>query len=287
MGRVAAKACVLLALLCLTTVASADETPRARAARYYAAGLETPLLELRRGVMLLDQCTTRMRRACSREQRELAARHRTLALLDALTLFPPPSESAPDAKTPRELKDGMAAAGAALLRTAGEYNRLLIARYGAVLRACHADDDASQRESLATLTAIELRQFQALDGADLDAAVHEIADAEARATEAWRKTPPTDCDALLTQGQLLMEMLNAKLEPWTRQERRMAEAYRPFDFDAELKRKPDPALTREVTISVAGNFITVMATELQLTVFPQTAPRIKAIADAEGIHEAG
>lgn len=288
----AAIACVLLALSCAATVMADPPAPlmhageKAGAARFYAAGLETPLLELRRGAMLLETCTTRLRRACSKEQRRLAAANHTLALLDELTLFPQrPVDT--NAKSAGELKTGITAAGAALLRTAGVYDRLLIARYGAVLQVCPGDADPKQRAALDALTAVDLRQFQALDGADFDAAIHEIADAEARAVETLRAMPAADCDAALTLGQLLMEMINGKLEPWTHVERRMASAYRPYDFDAALKPPPVDAPTRDVAISVAGNFVTLVATELQLTVFPETAPRIKAIAEAEGIHETG
>ena len=262
---------------------SAPDSPQARAARFYAAGLEEPLMQLRSGVLLLQTCTQRLRRACSKEQRQLAAGNRTLTLLDELTLFPqrPANDSA--ATNAAGLKQEIAAAGAALMRAADHYDRLLIARYGAALRVCPGDSGANFRESLDALTAVDLRQFQGLDGADYDEASRAIADAEALAATSLRALPAEDCDAVLTVGQLLMELMNGKLEPWTREERRMARLYRPFDFDAELKRPPDVAPTRDLAISVAGNFVTVVATELQLRVFPESAPRIKAIAVAEGV----
>jgi hypothetical protein len=87
MKRFAAIVCFGLVLPC-AAASAADETPEARAARFYAAGLEAPLLELRKGAMLVDTCTHRLRSACSKEQRALASKSQTLTLLDALTLFP-------------------------------------------------------------------------------------------------------------------------------------------------------------------------------------------------------
>jgi hypothetical protein len=273
-----------LVLLVLSAAAAADEPPAARAARFYAVGLETPLLDLRRGVRLVYTCTHRLRSACSKEQRQLAAGNHTLSLLDELTLFPQRPANDPTATNSSELKQKIAAAGAALMQAAGEYDRLLIARFGAALRVCPDDSGANYRESLDALTVVDLRQFQGLDGADYDQARRALADAEADAAELLRALPAGDCDAALTLGQLLMELMNGKLEPWTRENRRIANLDRQFDFDAARKPPPpDDTPTRDLAISVAGNFVTVVATELQLRVFPESAPRIKAIAVAEGI----
>jgi hypothetical protein len=280
------KRLVAFVLLLPLVAAAAEEPASARAARFYAAGLETPLLELRRGAMLLQTCTTRMRRACSKEQRQLATGNRTLTLLDELTLFPqrPTDEAA--AKNAGELKQQIAAAGAGLMRAASDYDVALIARYGAALRVCPDDSEANYREPLDALSAVVLRQFQGLGDADYEQARQALADAESRATESLRALPAQDCDAVLTLGLLLMEMMNGKLEPWTHENQRMAVADPRFDFDAARK-PPAPtsaaeAPTRDLAISVAGNFVTLVATELQLRVFPDTAPRIKAIAAAEG-----
>jgi hypothetical protein len=286
--------CVLPIIACcfLSSIAAAQsaDTPVMRAARFYAAGLERPLLELRTGAELLQTCTTRLRRACSKEQRRLAAGHRTLALLDELTLFPQrPASDAVAAAGAAELKQKIGAAGTALMRAAGEYDAALISRYAAALRVCPGDLGPRHRESLDALTAVDLRQFRALDGADFDLAREEIMAMEAGAVDALRTLPAEDCDAIMTLGQLLMELLNGKLEPWTQENRRAANANPQFDFNATQRpRTPvDDAPTRDVALSIAGNFVTVVATELQLRVFPETAPRIKAIAEAEGIHEAG
>ena len=278
----------IVACVAITTAAATEPagSPAIRAARFYAAGLERPLLELRTGIELLKTCTTRLRRACSKEQRELAAGNHTLALLDELTLFPQrPTSDALAVTGAAELKRKIAAASAALMRTAGEYDAALIARYGAALRVCPGDLGPRYRESLDTLTAVDLRQFQGLDGADVDRAREQITATEAAAVDALRGLPPEDCDAVRTAGQLLMEMINGKLEPWTRENRRVGNTDPPVDFDAARKPKPpvDEAPTRDVALSVAGNFVALVATELQLQVFPETVPRIKAIAEAEGI----
>jgi hypothetical protein len=281
------KRLVAIALLLPLVATAAEEPASARAARFYAAGLETPLLELRRGAMLLQACTTRMRRACSKEQRQLATGNRTLTLLDELTLFPQRPTDDAAAKNAGELKQQIAAAGAALMRAASDYDVALIARYGAALRVCPDDSETNYREPLDALTSVVLRQFQGLGDADYERARQALADAESRATETLRALPAAECDAVLTLGLLLMEMMNGKLEPWTHENQRMAVADPRFDFDAA--RKPAAptsaaeAPTRDLAISVAGNFVTLVATELQLRVFPDTAPRIKAIAAAEGI----
>jgi hypothetical protein len=226
-----------------------------------------------------------LRRACSKEQRQLAAGNRTASLLDALTLFPqrPAADPAAGVTKAGALRDRIVAAGAALVRAAGDYDTLLIARYGAALRTCPGDTaDAAHRESLDALTVVDLRDFQGLDGAGYEQARASLAAAEARAAEALRGMPPQDCDAVLALGQLLMELLNGKLEPWTREHRRVGNLDREFEFNAAGQPERDAAPTRELATSIAGNFVTVVATELQLTVFPETAPRIKAIAEAEG-----
>lgn len=282
-------AAIALSLSAVAATPAAEEPASVRAARFYAAGLEIPLLELRRGAMLLQTCTTRMRRACSKEQRHLATGNRTLRLLDELTLFPQRPADDAVAKDAGELKQQIAAASAGLMRAAGDYDVALIARYGAALRVCPDDTGANYRDPLDALTAVDLRQFQGLGDAEYERARRALAEAETRATETLRALPAADCDAVLTLGLLMMEMINGKLEPWTRENQRMAVADPRFDFDA-ARTPPAPAAeppTRDVAISVAGNFVTLVATELQLRVFPETGPKIKAIAEAEGIHEAG
>lgn len=275
------------ALLATSAAAQSADTPRTRAAKFYAAGLEEPLMELRRGALLIQSCAKRLRGACTKEQRELSAKSRTVMLLDALTLFPArPDDPTADVARAADLKQRIAESGTRLMRAAGEYDRALIARYGAALRVCPGDSGAGTRESLDALTTVDLRQFQGLEGADYDAARAAIASLETEATATLRAWPAEDCDAALTAGLLLMEMINAKLEPWTLENRRLAEANRTFDFNAPPP-KPVSAEppTRDVALSVAGNFVTLVATELQLRVFPETGPRIKAIAEAEGIRE--
>jgi hypothetical protein len=274
-------------LMAASAVAVPDESPRVRAARYYAAGIETPLLELRRGALLVQTCATRLRRACSKEQRRLAGSTGSLALLDELTLFPQRPTGDVSAKNMEELKQRMAEARAALMRSAGDYDRQLMARYGAALRVCPGDFGPRYRESLDALAAADMRWFQELEGPDIDAARAALGTAESAAADELRKLPAPDCEAALILGQLLMEMMNAKLEPWTHDNRRAGGVDPQFDFDAARKPPADDTPTRDVAVSIAGNFVTVVATELQLTVFPETGPRIKAIAEAEGIREAG
>jgi hypothetical protein len=280
---VARNADVLRTAVVATTAGTSDaavDPARIRAVQYLAAGLERALLELRNGARLLQICVTRVHRACTKEQRRLAANDHTIALLDELTLFPqrPAPDPAGSAGNAGELRAKIAASGAALLRAAGDYDRLLIARYGAALHACPGDVDAvTYRESLDALGAVELRDFQGLDGADLDAARRELASQEAQSLETLRALPAEDCAAVFTVGQLLLEMISAKLEPWTHERRRIADAQREFEFDAAREPVHDEAPTRDLALSVAGNFVTTVATELQLQAFPASAGRIESI----------
>ena len=109
----------LLLFICAASAAAAADTPKARAARFYAAGLELPLLELRNGLMLVQACSDRLRRACDAEQRELGANNHALLLLDELTLFPqrPTRDPAAGISKARELREKISEASAAFLVT--------------------------------------------------------------------------------------------------------------------------------------------------------------------------
>jgi hypothetical protein len=280
-------ACSAATLAAADSPALTGESPAARAARYYAAGLELPLMQLRRGALLTLACTTRLRSACTKEQRAFAHNH-TLALLDELTLFPQRPAVDPVAGVNRaaDLRDEMAATSAALLTEANAYDRQLLVRYGAALRTCPGDYDAQQYgHSLDALTAVELRDFQGVPERDYATVLVAMAAARQDAAEALRALPAEDCAAILDVGQLLMELMNSKLQPWTHDDRRIASQYRQFDFNDAMKPAPAEAPPPGLVHSVTGNFITVVATELQLKAHPETAPRIKAIAEAEGIPE--
>jgi hypothetical protein len=281
MKRRAAIAGFCLALSAVA--AAAEETAEARAARFYAAGLEAPLLALRRGAMLIETCTQRLRRACTKEQRGLAAGSRTLTLLDALTLFPqrPAEDPVAGISRSRELAQKIEATSAAMQSSANGYDRLLFARFGATLRVCPGDDVTPFRESVDDLIRIDFTSFQALSGADLDRANAELAAEEAKVADELRRAPPEDCAAARKLGEYLMELMNAKLLRWNAAARREPEPEREFEFGTPPRKKapPEPA-DLEVARAVAGNFVTVLATELQLTVYPDSAARIKSIADA-------
>jgi hypothetical protein len=191
-----ARLSILLMLACSASVAGGPAD--VRAAQFYAAGLERPLLQLRNGALLIQACKQPLSRACSREQRELAAGDGTIELLDALTLFPQrPARSPADGITrPAELTGKIGATSADLLREAGEYDRQLFARYGAVLRV----------------------------------------------------------------------------------DRRVANQTPSFEFGAPKKPAPEVP-PEEIAFAVAGNFVSVVATELQLTVFPESEARIRAVGE--------
>lgn len=271
-----------LALLALSAVAvAADESPEVRAARTYAVGLDVPLLELRRGAMLVDTCTHRLRRACSKEQRKLAAKSQTLVLLDALTLFPqrPTEDPAANITKARELEEKIAETSASVLRLANDYDRLVFARYNATLRVCPDDGPTSFREPTDELIRLDFAGLQALTGADLAAAHATLAEEESRIVEELRRAPPGDCVAQRMLGEYIMQLIYPKLQPWRDLEPK--KATEPAIVFGPQPRKPEPVAPEPgVAQAMAGNFVTVVATELQLNVFPESASRIKAIADA-------
>lgn len=274
------------ALLALTTVAAAaDEPPEARAARFYAVGLEAPLLELRRGAMLVDTCTHRLRGACSREQRALASKSHVLTLLDALTLFPqrPAQDPAVGITRSRELARKIEETSAAMLTAANAYDRVLFARYGATLSVCSDGDATRFRESLDELIRVDHTGILGLSGEELAAADASLAREQAGIADALRREPAADCVAKRNVGEYIMQLLYPKLQPWRAEEPQAANSQPGFEFGPPKKEKqtvePEPP-RREVAQAVTGNFITVVAMELQLTVFPESAARIKVIADA-------
>jgi hypothetical protein len=282
------RAMLVVIATCAAAVAAGDvpaETAAARAARYYAAGLELPLLHLRRGVLLLQACTARLRSACTKEQRALAARNHTVALLDELTLFPQRPDSDPSAGIQRaaDLKERISATSDALLRDANAYDREILVRYGAALDTCPGDYEVERYERLLdVLTSVELRRFQGVAEPDYAAVFSAMENDRKLEAATLRALPAEDCAAILAVGHLLMELMDSKLQPWTRAEQRVANPGREFDFDTALKPPPDDAPAPGLAHSITGNFITVVATELQLKAFPETAPRIKAIAESEG-----
>ena len=274
----------LLLFICAASAAAAAETPKARAARFYAAGLELPLLQLRNGLMLVQACSDRLRRACDAQQRELAANNHALLLLDELTLFPqrPTQDPAADISNARELRVKISEASAAFLKTAGEFDRTLFARYGATLKACPYDDTAKFSQSLKELERVNLTGFQAMAGEDLDKAIESISRDEESIATSLRQSPE-DCVATRDLGEYLMQLMDAKLQPWSGEKKRVENSPDNFQFGNpkvveptdDEKRRQD----RELAHAVAGNFVTVIATELQLTAFPETESRINAIDD--------
>jgi hypothetical protein len=285
MKRFAAIVWFGVALPC-AAASAADETPEARAARFYATGLEAPLLELRKGAMLADTCTHRLRGACSREQRALASKSQTLALLDALTLFPqrPAEDPAAGITKSRELAQKIEETSAAMLTAANAYDRLLFARYGATLGVCPDGDATRFRDSLDELIRVDHTGLLGLSGEELAAANASLAQEEAGLADALRQEPAADCAAKRNVGEYIMQLLYPKLQPWRVEEPHDAGSQPAFEFGAPKNKQkvvPEPP-KREVAQAVTGNFIAVVATEMQLTVFPESAPRIKEITDAVG-----
>jgi hypothetical protein len=273
----------LLLIFALPAVA-ADETAEVRAARFYAAGLHLPLLQIRNGVMLVRACAKRLRRGCNEEQRELAANDRTLLLLDELTLFPQRLNGDPAAgiRNARELWQEIGEASAALLLAAGEYDRSLFARYGATLRVCPNEEAAVFRASLAELVRLQVTGFESRSDEDSIKASESIAREEEPIAARLRQSPE-DCIAARTLGEHLMQLMYSKLQPWSGEKKRVESAPNDFVFGAPRVVEPTDSekrqRDRELASAVAGNFVTVVATELQLRVFPESESRIEAVTE--------
>lgn len=274
----------VLMFACAATAAAADESPKVRAARFYAAGLELPLLQIRNGLMLVQACGGRLRRACDKQQRELAANNRALHLLDELTLFPqrPVQDPAAGISKPDELRQKISEASVALLGAAGEFDRTLFARYGATLRACPNDDVAVFRQSLEDLVRVDLTGFQAMAGDELATTIESIARDEESIAVTLRQSPE-DCVAARDLGEYLLQLMDSKLQPWSGEKKLVESDPNDIQFGlpktVELTDSEKRQHDRELAHAVSGNFVTVIATELQLTVFPESEPRIKAVAD--------
>src|SRR5688572_25653313 len=153
---------LLLPLLFACAPALAQETAGARAARYYAAGLERPLLRIREGAQLIAACADRLRKLCSKEQRKIADENNVVMLLDALTLFPQRLDVDPAAgiSKERQFADKVGATSAALLREASEYDRELFARFHATLVVCPASDGPDYLLALEAMKLVNYAGFQ-------------------------------------------------------------------------------------------------------------------------------
>jgi hypothetical protein len=281
-----ARVALIVCLAWQAATVSAADTPEARAARFYAADLERPLLQIRTGAMLIQSCADRLRRACNAQQREAAVNSRVLTLLDALTLFPQRLSSDPAANISkaRELREKIVETSAALLREAGDYDRRLFVRFGATLWACPDGDAAMYRESLAELERSNLTLFLAMSQEDHQRAIEVMAREKTTLAENLRVWPAEECAAARKLGEYLMELMHSKLQPWMQEAERTANQADKFEFGKPPKREqppdgPNEQRDRQLTHAVAGNFVTVIATELELTAFPESGSRLKDIAD--------
>ncbi len=278
---------LLLTTFFVANAAAADGTAEARAARFYAEGLEAPLLQLRAGALLVQACQGRLRRGCGKDQVDLAADGRLIALLDALTLFPQRLDSDPAASAmkPKDLQRKMLDTSAALLRTAGDYDAKVFARYGAAMTVCPDEDLNSFETWLEEVMRLELHSFRALDAQAATDVTRAIAEEKSALAKSLSQAPKEDCLAARKLGEYLVQLMAFKLQPWRNPGD--AAASRP-DFNFAHPKKEDarprtPKEDRDLAHAVAGNFISVVATELQLQVFPETEARIKALTDQAGV----
>lgn len=278
---------LLIPVVLACVPAMAQESSKARAARYYAAGIERPLLRIREGAQLIQACTSQLRRLCSKEQRRMAEGYNVIMLLDALTLFPQRLAVDPAAGVARarDLADKVSATSTALLREAGEYDRELFARVKATLVVCPAGDGPDYLGSLEPLKRLNYSGFQGVTPDELAQMLVDDDVREKTYVEKMRATPQDDCVTARTMGEYLMELMNSKLAPWEPKIDHDADQGREFDFDKPTK-TPEPMdamrreRDRELAHAVAGNYVTVVATELQIFAHPESETPLKEMADA-------
>jgi hypothetical protein len=233
-----------------------------RAARYYAAGLQQPLLQVRAGSQLVATCQGRFRAKCSKRHREAAKRVGiTLEYLDALTLFPERPATDPTTQLARysDLIAALDQVNESIMRAAGEYDHALFARYGATLSACPPENLHEFRASLLSLAHQDFRMF-GLESDDQRArALQSIAEQETSLAQTFGSAGSADdCVAARQLGELLMTMMSFKLAPWSQQ----------------AGTAPDPDATR----GIANEFLFQAATELELIVNPAKREQLEAIA---------
>jgi hypothetical protein len=138
--------------------------------------------------------------------------------------------------------------------------------------------------ALEAMKLVNYAGFQGVPAADIAKMLIDETGREEILIERMRQAPRQDCLAARKLGEYLLELMNSKLKPWNELEQ-PATPPREFDFDKPKAApekdaaKPDD---RELAHAVAGNFVTVVATELQLIVHPESEARIKALAEAQG-----
>jgi hypothetical protein len=118
-----------------------------------------------------------------------------------------------------------------------------------------------------------------MTGKDFEQAKMAIARDESALVEVLRRLPVEDCVAARTSGEYLMQLMHAKLQPWSDEDRRVANPTPAFEFGTQTAKPAPAAADSDVASAVAGNFVLVVATELQLMVFPETGVRIKALGE--------
>jgi hypothetical protein len=261
----------LLLLMAATqaSLAGGSETSGSaeRAARFYAAGLQAPLLQIRAGTQIVATCQKRFRAQCSERHRQAADKARlTLDYLDALTLFPErlPFDPAANLKSYDDVKAGLDAVNELLMNAVREYDRALFARYGATLRECQPDNIDLYRGSLHALEDLE---FDMLGVGSIDERerVRQSIDGEevSLARRIHAEWPDGDCAAASRIGEFLMEMTFAKLQPWR------------TEPGAPLKTGfPDADETR----GIASEFLFQAAAELEVIVNPSMRAKLLAIS---------
>lgn len=233
-----------------------------RAARYYAAGLQQPLLQVRAGSQVVATCQSRFRAKCSKRHREAARRAGvTLEYLDALTLFPERPAADPTTKLARypDLIAALDQVNESIMRAAAEYDHALFARYGATLSTCPPEKLQEFRASVLSLAHQEFRMFGLASDDQRARALQSIAEQETSLAQTFgNAASPEDCVAARQLGELLMTMMSAKLAPWSLQ----------------AGAAPDADATR----AIANEFLFQAATELELIVNPAMRERLETIA---------
>jgi hypothetical protein len=218
MARLAASVALLLPLIGIAAAPAAEKPPDfSRAVAFHAEDLRHPLLALRGGVMVLQECEVRLREKCSAAQREAAAAGQwTLRLLDTLTLFPEnmSRDPAAPAVTYDQMRERLSYLREEQLIATQQYDKKLFARFGAALRICPPEKKDEYQEYLANMKDLDLRVF---GGLTIDKFALELAAIDkdevvlAGKLKAW---PTAECINARRVGHELLNAMYSKLEPW-------------------------------------------------------------------------
>lgn len=245
----------LPALAASDPVASSPE--ELRAAKFHAEGLEVPLGYLREGAQLILACNVRFATECSDAQRQ-AADSKLLRTLDLITHIPTKASRVVVPAGHPEFLSALRMVSDDIVHETLEYDRKLLARFGAALRVCPPGDANEYRAYLAQMKELVFRTFGQFDDVTYARALASIDAEEVALAESFRREwTPAECTAAGDLGNVLMQHLYERLVPWN------TEGEKPVGRDAMR--------------GAAGGFLIGAALELEKRFRPEMKSELRAL----------